>query len=232
MGGCGLRSASPVAKRGQGGCKIGPGVGQCDDLRALGGQDGGLARIGEESDGRARPDQHDPLVRGQHLERDINGIGHARDTDPPCPAIHPRIGPFRQKRAARSGADASGKVKIGLGQSGPAQQQQAVRTRQCCNRCLKLIPVEIWARCRGQGIGHNSTFGPCRVGGQDQGRHLPRRGIGGLHRLCRIMAKAGGIFGRVHPMRDRPGDPLNIGGQWRIQRDMAFSMFADDVQHA
>ncbi len=73
---------------------------------------------------------------------------------------------------------------------------------------------------------------PGGVGGQDQGRDLTRRGPRGLDRGGAV---GGDVLGRrrgLHPVRDRPRQPLDVGGQRSVVGDVIGGMLAHHVDHA
>ena len=67
MGGWSVRRTHIAAQRFQRPRDILRGGAEVGDLRALGGQDRGLVRIGEKTDGCACAQQNDALERGQRL---------------------------------------------------------------------------------------------------------------------------------------------------------------------
>ena len=55
------------------GGEVGIDVREFDDLGALGGQDGRLARVGKEADGRACAKQHDATIGFEALQGEVGG---------------------------------------------------------------------------------------------------------------------------------------------------------------
>ena len=81
-------------------------------------------------------------------------------------------------------------------------------------------------------LGRAVGLGPRRVGRQDQGGDLAGRHARGLDRGGAV--RGHGLGGRrgLHPVRERPRDAFDVGGQRRVVLDVIERVLADDVDDA
>ena len=201
-----------------------------EDLAAFRREQARHAGIGEEAGRPAGADQHDTPVGLEYVQRLRHRIRDAVDGEPSGAALQPRVHAFGHDVAARRRGDGARRLERLLEQRASAEQQQC-----------RLAAFQDGGGCVDEPVVHHLAFGdggygsdraavaPGRVGGQDQGRDLPRRGVGSGDCLRGAEANRCGVGRRFDPMRDRTRDARDIRGERCVVLDVIGRMLADDV---
>ena len=225
--------AELVGERRERGAEILAGAGEAEDLAVCGRQHARLFRIGEEGDRGFRADKDHVLQPGEEFQRDVDGVGHPVDGDPPGAALDARVRGLRQKPRPGRGGDASGVVEICGAQRPPGHEEGGgLAGAQDRGGAADRVGVD--------GLGHGESrrrrraarrLAPGDVGRQDQGRDLPRGVTRGGDRVGGVRRHRGGARTHPHPVREGPCHRLDVGGQRRVIGMMVGGVVADDVDH-
>ena len=202
-------------------------------LAALRRQHAGLARIGEECGRRLGAHQHHVLRALQLGLRGLDDEMQPQHLDPAGAALDARRAAGALDAASRLRGDLAGELEAACAQRAAAEEQhRGLAVLQRLGRGHHRVLVGPGRRRRVRRVGDAVGLAPRRIGRQDQRRDLARRNARGLDGQRAVTGHRLRSRRRLHPVRERPGDAFDVGGERRVVLDVIERVLAHDIDDA